>query len=166
MKYATSADSDQTDHKLLDQCKLIRLRVCTGSHESTLVVYIIGPFYAWRVSLMMLVDQWSSFVLSINQLLLSKFQIREGIHIYFFLFLHKNICCGYSLEALTEALLMSTHNICFCGKSSVISVLFVEKKCLTCNWSFDFCFFFPPKYSFIQTYPDIFNSNKIAETET
>ena len=29
---------------------------------------------------------------------------------------NKNICCGYSLEVphcLTEALLMSTHNICF-----------------------------------------------------
>ena len=31
---------------------------------------------------------------------------------YFFLFLHKNICCGYSL-GLGKALLMSTHNICF-----------------------------------------------------
>ena len=28
----------------------------------------------------------------------------------FFLFLYKNICCGYSLEA--EAFLMSTHSIC------------------------------------------------------
>ena len=28
---------------------------------------------------------------------------------YFLLFLHKNICCGYSLEVL----LMSTHNIQF-----------------------------------------------------
>ena len=24
---------------------------------------------------------------------------KRGIHIIFFLFLHKNICCGYSLEA-------------------------------------------------------------------
>ena len=40
------------------------------------------------------------------------------------LFLHENICCGYSLEAprrgasndLGEALLMSTHNICFHGE--------------------------------------------------
>ena len=35
---------------------------------------------------------------------------------YFFLFLHKNICSGYSIEALIEALLMSTHNICFHGE--------------------------------------------------
>ena len=28
-----------------------------------------------------------------------------------FLFLDGNICCGYSLEALAKALLMSTHNI-------------------------------------------------------
>ena len=30
---------------------------------------------------------------------ISQLQIRGGIHIIFFLFLHKNICCGYSLEA-------------------------------------------------------------------
>ena len=34
----------------------------------------------------------------------------------FFLFLHKNICCRYSVEATHEVLLMSTHNICFCGE--------------------------------------------------
>ena len=32
-----------------------------------------------------------------------------------FLLLHKNIGCGYSLE-VPEALLMSTHNKCFCGE--------------------------------------------------
>ena len=29
---------------------------------------------------------------------LTQLQIREGIHIIFFLFLDENICCGYSLE--------------------------------------------------------------------
>ena len=29
---------------------------------------------------------------------------------YFFLFLHENVHCGYSLS---EVLLMSTHNMCF-----------------------------------------------------
>ena len=29
---------------------------------------------------------------------------------------HENICCGYSLKPLDEALLMSTHNICFSEK--------------------------------------------------
>ena len=28
----------------------------------------------------------------------TQLQIREGIHIIFFLFLDENICCGYSLE--------------------------------------------------------------------
>ena len=35
----------------------------------------------------------------------------KSIVLFFFLFLHENICCGYSLEVLSEALLMSTHNI-------------------------------------------------------
>ena len=30
-----------------------------------------------------------------------------------YLFLHTNICCGYTFETPIEALLMSTHNICF-----------------------------------------------------
>ena len=33
-----------------------------------------------------------------------------------FLFLHENNGCGYLLERLTEALLTSTHNICFYGE--------------------------------------------------
>ena len=32
--------------------------------------------------------------------------------------LHKMICCGYSLELPREAILMSTHNICFYGEIS------------------------------------------------
>ena len=36
--------------------------------------------------------------------------------VFIFLFLHKNIICEYSLEAPSEALLMSTNNICFCGE--------------------------------------------------
>ena len=37
---------------------------------------------------------------------------------YFFLFLHENICWGYTLEleCPIQVLLMSTHNICFCGE--------------------------------------------------
>ena len=35
-----------------------------------------------------------------------------GVYIIF-LFLLKNIDCGYSLEPLAEAVLTSTHNLCF-----------------------------------------------------
>ena len=38
------------------------------------------------------------------------------------LLLHKNVYCGYPLEA-PEALLMSTHNICFCGEIRKIPTL-------------------------------------------
>ena len=56
----------------------------------------------------------------------------------------ENICCGYSLEALLmstttyfrgeikiEALLMSTHNICFRGEIRKISAFFGWKSVLT-----------------------------------
>ena len=75
----------------------------------------------------------------------------------FFLFLHKNVCCGYSLElhviaidnkesqyfsyfstkkfivGLCEAFLMSTHNVnvCFCSKIRKTSTFFALKKCPT-----------------------------------
>ena len=43
---------------------------------------------------------WIFWRTQINQsLVISWLQIRGGIHIIFFLFLHENICCGYSLEA-------------------------------------------------------------------
>ena len=35
----------------------------------------------------------------------------KGIRKIFFLFLHKNVCCEYSLESLQWGVLMSTHNI-------------------------------------------------------
>ena len=50
----------------------------------------------------------------------TQLQIRGGIQLIFFLFLHENICCGYSLEAP----LMSTHNICFCGEIRKVSAFF------------------------------------------
>ena len=45
-------------------------------------------------------------------------QIKRDVVMILFLFLQKNICCVYLLEVprLGEALLTSTHNICFCGK--------------------------------------------------
>ena len=55
---------------------------------------------------------------------LSKLKIRET---KIFLFLYENMCCGYSLE-VPEALLMSTHNICFHTEIRKISVLFSGKK--------------------------------------
>ena len=33
-----------------------------------------------------------------------------------FLFLHENICCGYSLEAPCRGASNEYHNICFCGE--------------------------------------------------
>ena len=47
---------------------------------------------------------------------------KSGYQVNIFLFLHGNIYCGYSLEA-REALLMSTHNICFHGEIGQISML-------------------------------------------
>ena len=48
-----------------------------------------------------------------------------------FLFLHESICCGYLLERIGEALLMSTHNIYFRAEMRKMSVLcFDKKKCL------------------------------------
>ena len=55
-----------------------------------------------------------------------------GIHIIFCL--HENICCGYSLEAPAQGLLMSTYNICFHGEIKLFQYLLVEKKFLI--WSY------------------------------
>ena len=49
----------------------------------------------------------------------------------FFLFLHQNIRCGYTLGVPRQSILMSTHSICFCREIRKIS--FGWKKCLI--WS-------------------------------
>ena len=59
-------------------------------------------------------------------------QVRVGIRICFFFFLHKNILCRYSLEAPCWGLLMSTHKICFCGAIWKISVLFAYLELCMC----------------------------------
>ena len=45
--------------------------------------------------------------------------------------LHENICCGYSLEAPAQGLLMSTYNICFHGEIKLYHYLLVEKSSLS-----------------------------------
>ena len=47
----------------------------------------------------------------------------------FFFFIHKNICCGYSLK--------SSHNICFCGIIGKISILLNLKKHLIKRYDID-----------------------------
>ena len=47
-----------------------------------------------------------------------------------FLFLHENICCGYSLEVPAKALLIGTHNICFCG---IIRKIFTRAQLFKAN---------------------------------
>ena len=59
----------------------------------------------------------SHFLIALDKLVFSLLKSIKSIDIFFFIsFLHKNICCGYSLKCFAEALLMNTHNICFCGE--------------------------------------------------
>ena len=54
--------------------------------------------------------------------------VRSYIHKLFFLFLHENLCCGYSLKVPGEFFLMSTRNIGFHGEIRKISILSILKK--------------------------------------
>ena len=71
---------------------------------------------------------------------------RGGIHIIFFLFLYKNVCCGYSLEAPCQALLMSTHNICICREIRKISAFFGWKTYFICCYELHVYFLLRPVY--------------------
>ena len=65
-----------------------------------------------------------------GQITLLKTREREGergwryLDNIFFLFLHENICCGYSLETPHSGALDEYHNICFCGEIRKIPVFF------------------------------------------
>ena len=58
-----------------------------------------------------------------------------GSHIVFFLFLHENVCCGYSLEAPQWGASNEYHNISFHGEIRKMLVLFGWKKCFICTVS-------------------------------
>ena len=53
--------------------------------------------------------------------------IRWGSLIIFFLFLHGNICCGYSLEVPLRGAFNEYLNICLCGEIRKISILSIKK---------------------------------------
>ena len=48
-----------------------------------------------------------------------------------FLFLHENICCGYSLEAPRRGASNEHHTICFRGEIRTISIVWIEKNALS-----------------------------------
>ena len=50
--------------------------------------------------------------------------INIASHIVFFLFLHENICCGYSLEGPPRGASNEHHNIRFREEIRKISILF------------------------------------------
>ena len=56
---------------------------------------------------------------------------RGWYQVNIFLFLHENICCGYSLEAPQWGALMNTLNICFCGEIRIKSKVFRWKSTLS-----------------------------------
>ena len=63
-------------------------------------------------------------------------QIRDGIHIIFFLFLHKNICCGYSLEAPCWGASNEYPQHMFSWRNKKhISTFLMKKKCLIWNYA-------------------------------
>ena len=49
-------------------------------------------------------------------------------YMYYFFCFSTEACCGYSLKCLSEALLMSTHNMFSCRNKKNISILWFEKK--------------------------------------
>ena len=48
---------------------------------------------------------------------------KSGIRSVFFLFVHENICCGYSLKVPQRGTSNEYHNICFRGQIRKISIL-------------------------------------------
>ena len=56
------------------------------------------------------------FLNLINSIAIDMVLFSSGKVLISFLFLHENICFGYSLEAPRRGASMSTHNICFHGE--------------------------------------------------
>ena len=67
-------------------------------------------------SLHMTITQWQNFLQDPRSSLYKTFFQLKSIDI--FLFLHENVCCGYSLEVEVphQGTSNEYHNICFCGE--------------------------------------------------
>ena len=70
----------------------------------------------------------------------AELQIRGGIHRI--LFLHENVCCGYSLEAPWLGNSNEYHNRCICGEIRRMSILFGRKGTLSSGYMEIACGFF------------------------
>ena len=76
-------------------------------------------FYRFRSNLRILIQDPST----LRIYYIGHHSSRWVVITHIFLFLYTKICCGYSLEAPQWALLMSTHNIGFNGKTRISIVI-------------------------------------------
>ena len=106
----------------------------------------ISAFFGWKKCLICCYGNsfWNwTWALGLSQMLMEgqmknwtpipskQFNIQINIFSYFSI----NTYFMGIIKALAKPLLMSTHNICFCGETRQISIFFGWKLCL--NWSYD-----------------------------
>ena len=121
--------------------KIFKNYVCWifSQHAKHWKVTVLYPYRIWSESLIVDLEEimlvmWVGICTSLEKI---HFTIQKVL--IYFLFLHENICCRYSLEVPqwgtsneypqytctlswrnAEGLQMSTHNICFCGEKRKI----------------------------------------------
>ena len=99
---------------------------------------------------------YTAFLLGFGKLAQSK------VHTYI-LFLDKNMCCGYSLEAPHQGTSNEHHNKCFHSEIRKLSILFSWKKCLI--WSYsrvnDTVYWERPQWGLASLYTLLSNTNPI-----
>ena len=83
--------------------------------------------------------------MAIKYHIFSQLQIRGGIHILFFLFLHENKCRWYSLEATQWGTSNEYHNVCLHEEIRKVSIIFIWKKNMCLIWGYVVCFQTQPK---------------------
>ena len=100
-------NANRKTQKLSPLIKMVENLPCVFSHLKNNV-------YAFFIHILRWKHFSCDFIRSSHNNASAFFQI-TGIPIYH-LFLHKNTCCGTHKKCLIGAILMSTHNICFCEK--------------------------------------------------
>ena len=90
----------------------------------------VGPAGLWRIFYMVMWDKRFSQGQSVPH-------IGKGGRKYFFLFLHKNICCGYSLEVPWQGTFNEYPQHMFLWRSKKTSTLFGWKKHLIYSYGSD-----------------------------
>ena len=106
----------------MSSLRVISLTVLAESIYNILIFFAEKMWVAFALQKLL-----TFFQQKISAYLRRRYLLTTGPRLIFILFLHVNICCGYSLEAPRQGTSNEYHSICFHGEIRKLSIIFYWK---------------------------------------